>query len=113
MSKTTINDLDKIYNLGFIITIDWNMCFTVTWPSYNSNQNFGYECNVLVCQFDDTVPNIQFLEVVDYCCDIFYEWYNENFKKLDDLRSPEEFDDISLGNITKRVRRDLKLDKLL
>ena len=89
------------------------MCFTVTWPSYNSNQNFGYECNVLVCQFDDTVPNIKFLEVVDYCCDIFYEWYNENFKKLDDLRSPEEFDDISLGNITKRVRRDLKLDKLL
>jgi len=45
-------------------------------------------------------------------CDIFYEWYNENKDKIDNL-SQNDFDDIVLGNITKRVRRNLNLDKLL
>ena len=106
-----IDELDKIYKLGYIITIDWNMCFTITLPHYHS-QNFGYDCNVMVCQFDDTIPNIKFLEVIEYCCDIFYEWHNEYNSIIDDT-TPEEFSKITLGNITTRVRRDLKLDKLL
>jgi hypothetical protein len=46
-------------------------------------------------------------------CDIFYEWYNKYKTILDDMADPIGFSDISLGNITKRVYRDLKLDKLL
>ena len=106
-----IKHLDRIYKMGFIVTLDWNMCFTITLPHYHS-PNFGHECNVLVCQFDDTITNIKFSEVVECCCDIFYGWFNEHGSIIDDT-TPEEFSKLTLGNITTRVKRELKLDKLL
>jgi hypothetical protein len=108
-----IEELDRINKMGFIVTLDWNMCVTINYPFYHTNSNFGHDCNVLVCQYDDFITNISFSEVIIMSCDIFYEWYNKYKTILDDMVDPIGFSDISLGNITKRVYRDLKLDKLL
>ncbi len=107
-----IKELDRIYKMGFIVTLDWNMCVTINCPFYSSSQH-GHECNVLVCQFDDFITNISYEDIIIMSCDIFYEWYNKYKSIIDDLEDPSNFSDISLGNITKRVYRDLKLNKLL
>jgi hypothetical protein len=99
-------DFDRIHSLGFWITIDWNLCFTIDYIVDDE------QINILVCSYEEWSPNIKFNDVVEMSCDIFYEWYNENKDKIDNLSS-NDFDDIVLGNITKRVRRNLNLDKLL
>jgi hypothetical protein len=99
-------DFDRIHSLGFWITIDWNLCFTIDYMVEDE------QINILVCSYEEWSPNIKFNEVVEMSCDIFYEWYNENKDKIYNL-SQNDFDDIVLGNITKRVRRNLNLDKLL
>ena len=99
-------DFDRIHALGFWITIDWNLCFSIDYM-LDSEQ-----INILVCSYEEWSPNIKFDDVIELSCDIFYEWYNDNKNKIDNL-SQNDFDDIVLGNITKRVRRNLNLDKLL
>lgn len=101
-----IEDFDRIHSLGFWITIDWNLCFSIDYMLDNE------QINILVCSYEEWSPNIKFDDVIELSCDIFYEWYNDNKNKIDNL-SQTDFDDIVLGNITKRVRRNLNLDKLL
>lgn len=101
-------DFDRIHSLGFWIVIDWNICFSIDYLPPNEES-----INILVCSYEDEwSPNIKFDDVIELSCDIFYEWYNDNKDKIDNL-SKNDFDDIVLGNITKRVRRNLNLDKLL
>ena len=107
-----VEELDRIHKMGFIVILDWNMCVTINYPFYHGG-NFGHDCNVLVCQYDDFIKNISFEEIIMMVCDIFYEWYNKYQTILDDMVDPIRFSDISLGNITKHVYRDLKLNKLL
>jgi len=99
-------DFDRIHSLGFWITIDWNLCFSIDYMVDDE------QINILVCSYEEWSLNIKFNDVIELSCDIFYEWYNENKDKIDNLSS-NDFDDIILGNITKRVRRNLNLDKLL
>ena len=99
-------DFDRIHSLGFWITIDWNLCFSIDYMVDDD------QINILVCSYEEWSPNIKFDDVIELSCDIFYEWYNENKDKIDSL-SQSDLDDIVLGNITKRVRRNLNLDKLL
>jgi len=101
-----IEDFDRIHALGFWITIDWNLCFSIDYMLDNE------QINILVCSYEEWSTNIKFDDVIELSCDIFYEWYNDNKNKIDNL-SQNDFDDIVLGNITKRVRRNLNLDKLL
>ena len=102
-----IEDFDRIHSLGFWITIDWNICFSIDYLPPDEES-----INILVCSYEEWSPNIKFDDVIELSCDIFYEWYNDNKNKIDNL-SQNDFDDIILGNITKRVRRNLNLDKLL
>ena len=99
-------DFDRIHSLGFWIVIDWNLCFSIDYILDDE------QINILVCSYEEWSPNIKFDDVIELSCDIFYEWYNENKDKIDGL-SQSDLDDIVLGNITKRVRRNLNLDKLL
>ena len=99
-------DFDRIHSLGFWIVIDWNLCFSIDYMLDDE------QINILVCSYEEWSPNIKFDDVIELSCDIFYEWYNENKDKIDNL-SQNDFDDIVLVNITKRVRRNLNLDKLL
>lgn len=99
-------DFDRIHSLGFWITIDWNLCFAIDYMLDDE------QINILVCSYEEWSPNIKFSDVIEMSCDIFYEWYNDNKNKIDKL-SKNDLDDIVLGSITKRVRRNLNLDKLL
>jgi hypothetical protein len=99
-------DFDRIHSLGFWITIDWNMCFSIDYMLDDD------AINVLVCTYEEASYKTRFEDIIDLSCDIFYEWYNENRNKID-LLNKNELPDIMLGNITKRVRRNLNLDKLL
>jgi hypothetical protein len=100
-------DLDRIHSMGFWVTIDWNLCFAVDYPSPG-----GDSINILVCSYETMSPSITFSDVMQQCVDIFYEWYNDNRKRIDKM-SKEEMEEAAMGNITKRVRRNLNLDKLL
>jgi len=101
-------DFDRINSLGFWITIDWNLCFSVDFQEGSAK---GANINVLICSYEMS-PAIKFVDMVDQCVDIFYEWYNDKCDRIDKMTEDELFES-SLGNITKRVRRNLSIDKLL
>jgi hypothetical protein len=97
-------ELDRIHELGFNSIIDWNMCFSISYLSDDVPV-------ILICSYEPC-NNIKFTEVIESCIDIFYEWYNKHKEHIHDLNEVDLYD-ITLGNITKRVKRDLNLDKLL
>ena len=104
-------EFNRIHELGFNITIDWNMCFAIDYINPNSSSPLNDMINILVCSYELSM-DIKFIEIMEYSIDIFYEWYNKyknNLLKMID----EDLFDITLGNISKRVKRDLNLDKLL
>jgi len=98
-------DFDRIYSLGFIIEIDWNMCFTIEYDRETG------PIVILICSYEKST-NIKFEEIMESSVDIFYEWYNKHKDHIDDLTDQDLYD-ITLGNITKRVKRDLNLGKIL
>ena len=104
-------EFDRIHKLGFTITIDWNMCFSVDYINYNSSSPINDIITILVCSYEPC-ESIKFNEIMEYSIDMFYDWYNKYKDNIDKLND-DDFFDITLGNITKRVMRDLKLDKLL
>ena len=104
-------EFDRIHKLGFTITIDWNMCFSVDYINYNSSSPINDIITILVCSYEPC-ESIKFNEIMEYSIDMFYDWYNKHKDNIDKLND-DNFFDITLGNITKRVMRDLKLDKLL
>ena len=99
-------DLNRIHDLGFWITIDWNLCFSIDFP-HDTDQ-----ICVLVCSYENMPPGISFSDMIEQCIDIFYEWHGENIKKIDKMTKDDLYE-ISIGNITKRVRRNLSIDRLL
>ena len=104
-------EFDRIHKLGFSITIDWNMCFSIDYINYNSSSYINDMINILLCSYESS-DSIKFTEIMEYSIDTFYEWYNKHKDNIDKFKD-EEFFDITLGNISKRVKRDLNLDKLL
>ena len=104
---------DKIVELGFDIEISWNKSLTISYY-YNDSAIFN---NVMILYSDYNIKS--FDNFMELCVDFFYEWYNKNFGILDKLESTnkieylDQLENSILGNITKRVNRELNLDKLL
>jgi hypothetical protein len=100
---------DKITELGFYVEICWNKSLTISYH-YGDNE-------ILILYSDYNIKSFEnFLEL---CIDFFYEWYNKNYKILDkleltsDIEYLDQIENSVLGNITKRLNRELNLDKLL
>ena len=100
---------DKITELGFEVEISWNKSLTIS---------YYYGDNMIMILYSDY--NIKSFEnFLELCIDFFYEWYNKNYKTLDkleltsDIEYIEQIENSVLGNITKRLNRELNLDKLL
>lgn len=117
---TTSDHLDKIFQLGFWLCINWNEDFNI---SYNTNDVIPateYSVNILSCSYlkSETDP-YTFEEMIEVCCDFFYTWYNKNiqiineFDNFSDQNSLLKLEDVCLGNITKRVARELNLTDIL
>lgn len=117
---TTSDHLDKIFQLGFWLCINWNEDFNI---SYNTNDvlpSTEYSVNILSCSYlkSETDP-YTFEEMIEVCCDFFYTWYNKNIQIINELDSFSDqnsllkLEDACLGNITKRVARELNLTDIL
>jgi hypothetical protein len=103
--------LDKIVELGFTVDISWNSDFVIEFYDNLFVLRALYESN------DD------FEDFMEICIDIFYTWYNGNYKLIeryenckDSIEQDEIHDKLQkcvLGNITKTVTRELTLNKLI
>ena len=101
--------LDKIVDLGFVVDISWNSDFAI------------YNMDILVLRaiYESQDDFEDFMEI---CIDMFYTWYNENYKLIeryehcqDDEKNEiqEKLEKGVLGHITKTVSRELTLNKLI
>ena len=55
----------------------------------------------------EELHNLGYMKMVEECLDIFDDWYEESIKLPEDVSC--EF----IGDITKRVRRNMGIDKIL
>jgi hypothetical protein len=104
--------LDKIVDLGFVVDISWNSEFAI--------ELYDMDILVLRAVYESQDDFEDFMEI---CIDIFYTWYNVNYKLieryencLDSIEQDEIHDKLEkglLGNITKTVTRELTLNKLI
>jgi len=101
--------LDKIVDLGFVVDISWNSDFAI------------YNMDILVLRaiYESQDDFEDFMEI---CIDMFYTWYNENYKLIERYEhcQDDEKNEIQdklekgvLGHITKSVNRELLLNKLI
>jgi hypothetical protein len=112
--------LDRIFKLGFWITLTWNEDFGIYYNANDIIPSSSYMVNIMNCSYCKSQINTHtYLEMVETCCDLFYEWYNKNLKVIQnfdnnyDQDSLSKLEDICLGDITKRVARELNLTDLL
>ena len=101
--------LDKIVDLGFVVDISWNSDFAI------------YNMDILVLRaiYESQDDFEDFMEI---CIDMFYTWYNDNYKLIDryEHSQDDEKNEIQdklekgvLGHVTKSVNRELTINKLI
>ena len=88
---------EELHELGFEVQLAWNDWFAI-W-------DMRFEEKVLTCNYEDI--GVPYTKMVEECLDIFDDWY-ESSSRLPD-RVSWEF----IGDITKRVRRNMGIDKIL
>lgn len=107
--------LDKIDALGFDVVVSWNNNFQIFYDVKGftgSNGVISYPISILYCNINSK----DFEEISEMCFDIFYEWYALNSKIIYDAEAngtTDTIESIVIGNVTKSIMRELKLDKLL
>jgi hypothetical protein len=113
-----IEHLDRIQKLGFTIEILWNQGISISLEAMDMNSTTNpFGVKILFCNFTER-PELSFEEMIEISCDYFYLWYNKNLSKLKDfenLDTDENYQrlcDSILGDITKRVYRDLSIDQI-
>ena len=117
---TVSEHLDKIFQLGFWITINWNEDFNITYNANDIIPASAYAVGIMSCSYykSQTDP-YTFEEMIEVCCDFFYTWYNKNIKIIDefdniyDQDSLLKLENVCLGDITKNVARELNLSDIL
>lgn len=117
---STSEHLDKIFQLGFWITINWNEDFIITYNANDVLPATAYAVTILSCSYYKSKTNpYTFEELIEVCCDFFYSWYNKNlntikdFDNIYDQNSLLKLEDVCLGDVTKRVARELNLSDIL
>ena len=73
-------------------------------------------CSVLLCNFYDN-KKFTYEDFIEVCCDLFYQWYNKNSSIIRNFEngnvSSQQLEDYCLGDVSKRVLRELNLNNLL
>jgi hypothetical protein len=113
-------DLDRIFKLGFWITLNWNEDFGIYYNANDIIPSTAYAVNIMNCNYYKSQSNpYTYEEMVEVCCDFFYTWYNKNlsiikeFDNLYDQKSLSKLEDNCLGDVTKKVDRELNLTDIL
>jgi hypothetical protein len=112
--------LNRIFKLGFWVSIEWNENFSIYYNANDVIPSTAYSVTILTCSYYKSQSNpYTYLEMIETCCDFFYTWYNKNlsiikeFDNLYDQKSLSKLEDNCLGDITKRVARELNLTDIL
>lgn len=103
--------LDKIDALGFNIVVSWNNNLQITYDVVILG-SVTFPLSILYCNINSK----DFEEVTEMCFDIFYEWHALNSKIIYEAEAngtTETIESIVIGDVTKPIMRELKLDKLL
>ncbi len=116
----TSDHLDRIFKLGFWITLNWNEDFEIYYNASDVVPATAYSICVLRCSYykSESSP-YTYEQMIEVCCDLFYSWYNKNlslikdFDKSYDTKSMEKLEDKCLGEVTKIIARELKLDDII
>lgn len=116
----TSKHLDKIFELGFWIDIEWNGGIQI---SYNANDVYpatAHFIDIMSCRYYKSKDvEYSFEDMIENVCDYFYHWYNENLgviREFDDHYDPkslEKLEGTCPHDITKNVARDLGLSDIL
>lgn len=108
-------DLNRISNLGFTITINWNQDITILFEDLESYTLDG-DLVVLVYTYSP-ISDFNFEDVFDLVVDEFNCWYSEN---IDLVQKYFETKDSGIkskipiwGNITQKINRQFKINGLL
>lgn len=88
---------EELHELGFEVQLAWNDWFAI-W-------DMRFEEKVLTCNYEDI--GVPYTKMVEECLDIFDDWYESSSRRPDHVSW--EF----IGDITKRVRRNMGIDKIL
>lgn len=120
MGSDIEENLNRIFKLGFWISMEWNESFSIFYNANDVIPASSYAVTILTASYYKSQTNpYTYLEMVETCCDFFYEWYNKNLKVIQnfdnnyDQDSLNKLEDICLGEITKRIARDLNLTDIL
>jgi len=103
--------------LGFTLTINWNRDITIMYEDFSSDEfSIGEDIFVLVYTYP-LAATYTFSEAIEIVIDEFNHWYSQNYTILQewiDTRDDKIRERItSLGDITDKINRHLRIDDLL
>lgn len=110
-----VKNLDRIVNLGFIVTINWNQDISILIEDSNL---FLLESDLLVLIYNySPISNFSFTDVFEFVVDEFDSWHFKNKDIIEEYLNTKNSDlkykIPTLGNITKKVNRQFNIDGLL
>lgn len=85
---------EELFDLGYEVQIQWRDYFGI--------YDMTTAERILSCTYEDI--GVPYIKMVEECLDIFDDWYEKS------SRLPERE---VVGDITKRVRRNMGIDKIL
>ena len=112
-----IENLDRIVSLGFTLTINWNRDVVIMYEDFSSDEfSIGEDIFVLIYTYPLTAQ-YTFSDALEFVVDEFNSWYLDNHKILEewlDIKNDSIRERIiSLGDITNKINRQLRIDDLL
>jgi hypothetical protein len=111
-------NLDRITNLGFNLTINWNKDIMIVYENVDLYfaSSFSEDIFVLIYTYP-LDPTYQFSSALDLVVDEFNSWYSLNHELVEEwveTKSDSIIDKITtLGDISNKINRQLRIDGLL
>lgn len=127
-----IKDLNRISKLGYECEIHWNTHIQIYFDFSKFSDKFLFDetLSILSCMYDSQFSNHNFEKYVEESAQLFYTWYNQNHtlvqKYIENAEYPsnysksdknthnrEKLEKLCLGDITKKVTRQLQIDDVI
>jgi hypothetical protein len=112
-----VSKLDRIIKLGFTLNLSWGRDITIIYEDFSSEELSLTEDVFVLIYTHPLTADYTFLSALDIVFDEFNSWYFKNnkiLKKWIDTKDEAYLSKIeSLGDITGKVNRQLRINNLL
>lgn len=103
--------------MGFTLAINWNRDITIMYEDFSSDEfSIGEDIFVLVYTYPLTAQ-YTFSDAIGVVVDEFNSWFSQNHKLLEEWLNTKSDSSrskvTSLGDISNKVNRQLRIDDLL